>query len=386
MCYQLNDDCWAVILRYLGLKDQLSVMRVSEDMKSIVQSNWRYIKEAHIDSEILRQFAKNTNEMHDFLKSASGSLKRLLFCGPFLDILLPSWKSYDFPKLRSLDCNTWYGYEHDDDVTLLLTELFPEVTKLKLGNTNHGHHLWNFSKLEDLNLHCSSLDTPTLDRIFGSLPLRKLLFFPFPTSDVGDLSLVNKCVTLEELWIEDYNVTFDMLDSLLKLPRFKRLCFYTRDDYDNYMYNLKHLDQESRVRSFLFSSCTWKFYNFGSFITRFSNLSRLVILNDDIDKKQLYIICSNLKQLEEFHLIDNRDFLFATDMWNLVGACRSLRLLNIANNDLDESFLDESRSCLHRVLKRRNADSPVTFYVHNTRLANDPQEVQQTNLNYIQLK
>ncbi|XP_034480756.1 uncharacterized protein LOC117786547 [Drosophila innubila] len=374
MCYKLNEDSWTVILQYVGLKDQLSLMQVSEEMNTIVQNNWRYIKEAHMDKDILGEFNEEPNEMHNFLKLACRSLQRLLLYGPFLNELLPSWKSYDFPKVRSLDCATWFAYEHDDDVTLLLTELFPELTKLTLRNTNHGHHLWNFRKLQELTLHSSSLDTPTLDRIFGSLPLRKLSLFPFCTSEVGDLSLVHKCATLEELLIEDYNLTFGTLSSLLKLSRFQRLCFYTRDYYYNYMRNLKHLDQESRVRSLLFNSCSWYFHDdLGLCVARFSNLCRLVVQDDDINMKQLYIICSNLKILEELHLIDIRDFPFATDMWNMVGACRTLKVLNISDNKLHEFFLEESSTCLNKVLKRRNANSPVTFHVHKTRLANDPQ-------------
>ncbi|KAM8708395.1 hypothetical protein ACLKA7_015378 [Drosophila subpalustris] len=374
MLDKLNEDSWAVILQYVKLMDQYSLMQVSEEINAIVQINWKYIKEAHIDENILREFHKEPSKMHNFLKSACRSLQRLLLCGPFLEVLLPTWKSYDFPMLRSLDCTTWFAYEQDDNVTLLLTELFPNLTKLKLQNCNHGHHLWHFNELQDLYLSSSSLDTPTLDRVFSSLPLRKLALFPFPTSEVGDLSLVWKCFTLEELLIDDFNLTFNMLSSLLRLPRLKRLSFYTRDYYYNYMSDLGCLKQEFRVRSLLFNSCSWYFHDVGLIIARFSNLCRLVIQDDDIDKKQLYVICSNLKHLEELHLIDIREFPFASDMWNMVGACRTLKVLNISNNELDEFFLDESITCLNRVLRRRDADSPVTLHAHKTRLANDPQK------------
>ncbi|KAM8708393.1 hypothetical protein ACLKA7_015377 [Drosophila subpalustris] len=341
-------------------------------MSAIVQNNWRCIKKADMDDNILKEFNKEPSKMHNFLKSTCKSLKRLLLCGPFLEVLLPTWKSYDFPMLRSLDFSTWLAY--DDNMTLLLTELFPNLTKLKLQNFNHGHHIWNFSQLQDLYLSSSSLDTPTLDRVFSSLPLRKLALFPFPTSEVGDLSLVWKCFTLEELLIDDFNLWFDVLSNLLELPRFRRLSFHAVRDYDDYMSNLQELHHELRVSSLIFNMCLYEYNDMGSKIGCFSNLWRLVLSYGEIERKQLYLICSRLKHLEELHLIQIFGFPCASDMWNMVGACRTLKVLNISNNKLDEFFLDESITCLNRVLRRRDADSPVTLHVHKTRLACNPQE------------
>lgn len=372
MFEKLNEDSWAVILQFVQLEDQLSLMAVSEDMKTIVQNNWKRIKEVEMDHNMLKKFKKEPTQMHIFLKLACGSLERLSIKGPFIAELLPSWKGYDFSMLRSLHfdlLNTKMT-----ELTLLLSKLFPNITKLNYRSfTNHGKYLWNFSQLQELCVVTDFLDTLTLDRIFSSLPLRKLSLLPYCT-DVGDLSLVSKCETLEELLIKNYHLTFDTLSILMKMPRLQRLSFYTYGFCKNFMRNLHQLNQESRVRSLVFN-CSFSYIeHVESYIVRFTNLRRLVVQFDEIDKNQLYFICSKLKHLEELHLRYIGEFPLATDIWNMVAACRTLKVLNISDNDLDSNFLEISSSCLNEALKRRNADSPVTLHAHKTRLANDPQE------------
>ncbi|KAH8307119.1 hypothetical protein KR044_005161 [Drosophila immigrans] len=372
MVDQLNEDNWAIVIKYLSLSDQISLMQSCEYLEHIVQNNWRCTVVAKVDDDVLKLFNREPQTMHCFLERASKSLEKLILRGADLELLLPSWKPYDFQRLRSLDCHVWCVHSYDQSM-LLLAQLFPNVTKLNIKATSRGDGIWHFQQLEELTLNASSLNPTVLDCIFERLPLRRLALFPFFSSLLDDLALVHKCRTLEEFLIHDFNLKFDMLRSLLELPNFYRLSFYTLEYYETYMRNLRALQQEHRVRSLVFNSCFWFFTNVSSYIVRFKNLRRLVVQDDDIDKSQLLSICSQLKHLESLHLLQISEFLSASDVWDMVEACGSLMVFNISYNDLDANFLEDSQKLMDRALLNRS--SPLALHVYDTSLALDTQEV-----------
>ncbi|KAH8369702.1 hypothetical protein KR093_000638 [Drosophila rubida] len=372
MIDQLNEDNWAIVVQYLNLRDQISLMQSCKYLENIVEKSWRCMVEAKVDEGVLKVFEAQPQRMHCFLKQASKTLETLTLRGADLELMLPSWKAYDFPRLISLDCHVWCVHSCDE-ATLLLAELFPNLIKLNIKAMSRGNDLWHFRHVEDLTLNASSLNAKVLDCIFASLPLRRLSLFPFFSSQLDDVSLVHKCTTLEEFLIHDFNLKFDMLRSLLQLPNFYRLSFYTLEYYENYMRNLRALEQEHRVQSLIFNCCFWFFTNVSSYIVRFKNLRRLVMQDDDIDKFQLLTICSQLKHLESLHLLRISEFSSASDVWNMVEACASLKVLNISCNDLESNFLEESKNLIGGAL--RNRRSPLTLHIHQTRLAVNMQEV-----------
>ncbi|XP_034108982.1 uncharacterized protein LOC117571108 isoform X2 [Drosophila albomicans] len=109
-----------------------------------------------------------------------------------------------------------------------------------------------------------------------------------------------------------------------------------------------------------------------SYIVRFKNLRRLVMLDDDIDNCQLMLICSQLKHLESLHLMQISESFSASDFWNMVDACNSLKEVSISFNDLEPNFLEESKKLIDGVFVSRN--SPLTLHVYNTILDLDVQE------------
>ncbi|XP_034108981.1 uncharacterized protein LOC117571108 isoform X1 [Drosophila albomicans] len=371
MVDQLHDDDWINIVRYLTLRDQLSLMCTCQYFENIVKKSWQCTAMAEVDADVLQVFKKKPQRMHCFLQLASKSLKKLILRGAELELLLPSWKIYDFQQLHSLDCHVWCVHSFDQ-TTLLLAQIFPNVTELNIKDMSGGHGIWNFKRVQELTLNSTSLNAPVLDRIFAKMPLRRLSLFPFFSSQLDDLSLVHRCTTLKEFVIHDFNLKFDMLRSLLNLPNFYRLTLYTREYYENYMRNLRALEQEYRVTSLIFRACFWFFPNVSSYIVRFKNLRRLVMLDDDIDNCQLMLICSQLKHLESLHLMQISESFSASDFWNMVDACNSLKEVSISFNDLEPNFLEESKKLIDGVFVSRN--SPLTLHVYNTILDLDVQE------------
>ncbi|XP_064552295.1 uncharacterized protein LOC135438076 isoform X1 [Drosophila montana] len=374
---KLNEDCWLTILKYVKLSDQLALAQISNSLQCTVRYHWQHLKEAHLDHDVLDRFEQHPNEMQEFVQLASGSLQRLILKRASM-ALLESWKSYRFPKLVSLSCDMCFtSQEAADEETLLLTELFPHLTQLTLLSSTSGRHLWTWDKLEELHLMCcESLDTSTFEQIFSSMPLRKLtlLFYGYSVNLGEGVLPVSKCATLEELVIDDHHLLGAFLPNLLQLPRFRRLAFYTRDYYEGLLLTVAKL-RPLKVKSLLFNDAFWSSSRVSDVITRMSNLRCLALYDDDIETKELYNICAILPQLEELHLMKMRALPTPTQLWDIVAACKTLKVLNLSSSQLDKQFLDLSATCLDRVLRKRNASSPLTLHLHNTVLERSPSKV-----------
>ncbi|KAM8708719.1 hypothetical protein ACLKA7_015653 [Drosophila subpalustris] len=365
---KLNDDCRLKILEYVDdLKDQLALRCISQSLYANVQYHWQRLKEATLDSDVVQYFKRYPDEMHEFLKCASGSLQSLVLCGGSTTFL-PSWTAYTFPKMFSLDCEMHFSETEPDEKTLLLTQLFPQLTKLKLQSDTTGQHLWCWKHLEELHLYCcESLDESMLERSFVSLPLRKLtvIFFGY-CANLGDAILpASKIPTLEELVIDDHHLLGEFLPNLLQLPKFRKLAFYTRDYYEYLLETVARL-RPLGVQSLLFNDALWSSSSVCDTIRRMPHLRRLTLQEDDIESKQLHFLCDQLKNLEELHLIRMRTLPTATQIWNLVDASCSLKTLNLSSCKLDEQFWELSAACIDRVLNKRSPEIPLTLHVHNT--------------------
>ncbi|EDW19494.1 uncharacterized protein LOC6583348 [Drosophila mojavensis] len=374
---KLNDDCWLTILKYVNLKDQVSLAHISKSLRSVVRYQWEHLRVAYLDQALLERFEQQPSEMEEFLQLASSSLQNLTI--KQTDIaLLQKWRAYEFPKLVTLDCDLGFESEEEtDEKVLLLTQLFPNLRQLTLLGNTTGRHIWAWDQLQELNLLCcESLDTSTFDQIFSAIPLRKLtlLYYGYNTNMGDDVLPISKCSTLEELVMDDHHLLGDFMPNLLQLPRLRRLAFYTRDYYEYLLETVSKL-RPLRVKALLFHDAFWSSSCVSQVMMSMTNLRRLVLHDDDIETKELHKICATLPQLEELHLTKMRALPTATQLWDMVGASQSLKILNLSGNRLNRQFLDLSSECLDRVLKKRSLSSPLTLHLHNTLLKCDQTEI-----------
>nr|NP_609234.2 uncharacterized protein Dmel_CG13088 [Drosophila melanogaster]AAF52684.2 uncharacterized protein Dmel_CG13088 [Drosophila melanogaster]AAL89963.1 AT02038p [Drosophila melanogaster]AAO39648.1 AT13284p [Drosophila melanogaster]AOQ14286.1 CG13088-PA [synthetic construct] len=365
---QINEDVWIDILKYLPMRDQLSLVEVNENISAYVKYHWSHLKTVTLTREDLDFLDRNNKLMHECLGGWSATVERLNLQSASSD-LLRKWTEYDFPHLRSLDCHMDYNLEEADEETLLLTELFPLLTRLSLNSSTTGRYLWHWKQLRELNLTwCEYLDPDHFEEIFGNLQLTKLtmLYYGYNVNLGEKVVDITRCTTLEELHIDDHHLLGDFLPRLMNLPHFRRLAFYTRDYYE-YLLGSVARHKPLKVQSLLFNDSFWSSERVAGSILHMTNLRRLVLQEDDIDAQQLHTICHKLPNLEELHLLAMREVPSPSHLWNSIGHCHLLRILNLSSTKL----VDLRSSCLTKVLLSRRI--PLTLHLHNTGL--DPSKV-----------
>ncbi|XP_017099665.2 uncharacterized protein [Drosophila bipectinata] len=379
---RLNEDVWINILKYLPMKDQLSVASINANMKSYVQYHWRHLKYVHLTHDVLEIFESNTSAMRDSVKYWADSVQSVKVTKGKMDIL-EEMTNFDFPHVQKLDCEMEYNLEYGDDETMMLTVLFPNLTHLTLSSSTTGLHLWRWKQLKELNLvWCEYLDTFTFEDTFKKLKLTKLtmLYYGYNVTLDSVVTDITYCTTLEELIMDDHHLLGEFLAKLVRLPNFRRLAFYTRDYYETLLNNLAKL-APLKVQSLLFHDAFWSSEHVTYAIEKMSNLRRLVFQDDDIETHLLHNICRKLKNLEELHLLKMRDLPTPDQLWNMVGSCPSLKILNLSSTKLCQQFIGPSTSVMTRVLINRTI--PITLHLYGTGL--DPKKVlpamQHTNLN-----
>ncbi|XP_017120647.1 uncharacterized protein LOC108141681 [Drosophila elegans] len=361
----INEDIWINILRFLPLSDQLSLAQVTESIHCYVKYHWNHLKSVTATRDDLEFLDRNEQMMQECLGGWSRSVQWLKLSGCSRD-LLRKWTSYSFPHLRSLDCHMDYNPEEDDEETLLLTELFPLLTSLTLNSSTTGSHLSRWRQLKELNLiWCEYLDTDTFAEIFGSLKLAKLtlLYYGYNVNLGEKVVDVTQCSTLEELTIDDHHLLGAFLPRLMDLPHFRRLAFYTRD-YSEHLLGLVARHHPLKVRSLLFNDSFWSSDRIERDILLMTNLRRLVLQDDDIDSQQLHAICKRLPHLEELHLLQMRELPPPPPLWNLLGSCSALRILNLSSSKLGGRAQKLDLSQLPNDLLNRR--TPLTLHLHNT--------------------
>ncbi|KAH8334202.1 hypothetical protein KR059_007455 [Drosophila kikkawai] len=368
---KINEDLWLKILQFLPMIDQISLAQVNDSIREYVKFHWRHSKSVALTGDVMELFGAHEPLMLEGLECWSGSVKSLKISRGSME-LLKKWTPYSFPQLRTLACDMDYNLEEADDETLLLTNLFPLLTRLTLTSSTTGCHLWRWKLLKELHLiWCEYLDTDTFKEIFSTLQLTKLtlLYYGYNVTLGEDVLEAARCSTLEELQIDDHHLLGDFLPQLLRLPNFRRLSFYTRDYYEYLLDSIAKI-QPLKVRSLLFHDSYWSSELVTDAIEAMRNLRRLVLQDDDIESQLLHAICHKLPHLEELHLLKMRDLPSPVQLWKMVGACPTLRILNLSSTKLCYQMVQPSTT-LAKVLLHRNA--PLTLHLHDTGL--DPQRV-----------
>ncbi|EDV58268.1 uncharacterized protein LOC6542862 [Drosophila erecta] len=364
---QINEDIWINILKYLPMCDQLSLAQVNQNISSYVKYQWGHLKTVTLAREDLEFLDRNRKLMRECLGGWSATVEHLSLPSASSD-LLRKWTEYSFPHLRSLHCYMDYNLEEADEETLLLTKLFPLLTKLSLYSSTTGRHLWHWRQLKELSLHwCEYLDPDNFAEIFGSLKLTKLslLYYGYNVNLGEKVVDITRCSTLEELHIDDHHLLGDFLPRLMNLPHFRRLAFYTRDYYEFLLGSVAR-HKPLKVQSLLFNDSFWSSERVAESMLHMTNLRRLVLQEDDIDSQQLHNICHKLPNLEELHLLAMREVPSPSHLWNSIGHCHYLRILNLSSTKLSSQWVDLRNSCLSKVLLSRRI--PLTLHLHNTGL------------------
>ncbi|XP_017011754.2 uncharacterized protein [Drosophila takahashii] len=378
----INEDIWINILKFLPMSDQLSLAQVNVRISFYVKYQWTLLKSATLTLDDLEFLDGNEKLMQECLNSWSGSVERLNLPRAQWE-LLTQWKDYRFPNLRWLDCYMDYSLEEADEETLLLTELFPHLTNLTLNSGTTGRYLWCWTQLKELNLvGCEYLETEHFKEVFDSLKLTKLtlLYYGYAVN-LGEVVLdVTRCSTLEELIIDDLHLLGDFLPRLLNLPHFRRLAFNTRD-YTKFLLQSVARLKPLKVQSLVFNNSFWSSARVTESILHMTNLRRLVLQEDDIESDQLHVISRKLPKLEELHLVEMREEFSPTHLWNCIGLCPMLRVLNLSSTKLSYQSVDFSNPHLSNILVKLS--SPLTLNLHNTGL--DPEKIQPT-MDYPNLK
>ncbi|KAH8266594.1 hypothetical protein KR018_002733 [Drosophila ironensis] len=368
----LNEDIWLNILPFLPMRDQLSLTRVSNRIHTYVQYYWRHLKSVTLDGDVIETFRLNKAAMGDCLQCWSGTVQKLKIVRGTMD-LLQQWTSWSFPQVHTLDCDMEYNLDYGEEETLLLTVLFPHLVHLTLSSSTTGVHLWRFEKLQELHLNwCEYLDTSAFQKIFSTLKLTKLtlLYYGYNVNLDTGVEDIAKCNTLQELVIDDHHLLGNVLPRLLPLPSFRRLAFYTRD-YHEHLLGTVAKQQPLMVRSLVFHDSFWSSERVTDALQRMSNLRRLVLQDDDIETQLLHTICHKLPHLEELHLLKMRDMPTPNQLWDMVAACPTLRVLNLSSTKLCQQFVEPSHSYLTKILLKRSC--PLTLHLHKTGL--DPKKV-----------
>ncbi|XP_033151032.1 uncharacterized protein LOC117135121 isoform X2 [Drosophila mauritiana] len=365
---QINEDVWLDILKYLPMRDQLSLAEVNENISTYVKYQWRHLKKVTLAREDLEFLDNNKKLMQECVGGWSATVEHLYLPSAKIEMLV-KWTEYDFPHLRSLECHMDYNLEEADEETLQLTELFPLLTKLSLNSSTTGRYLWHWKHLKELNLTwCEYLDPDHFKEIFGSLQLTKMtmLYYGYNVNLGENVVDITRCTTLEELHIDDHHLLGSFLPRLMNLPHFRRLVFYTRDYYE-YVLGWVARHKPLKVQSLLFNDSFWSSERVAESILHMTNLRRLVLQEDDIDAQQLHTICHKLPRLEELHLLAMREVPSPSHLWNSIGHCHLLRILNLSSTKLSSKSVDLRNSCLTKVLLSRRI--PLTLHLHNTGLA-----------------
>ncbi|XP_030380573.1 uncharacterized protein LOC115628551 [Scaptodrosophila lebanonensis] len=364
MDQMLNEFCWLSILQHLELRDHLALAQVSETLHSIVKYHWRSLSRVKILDDTVQRLTNHPRGMHEFLECASASLQELELKNCSFR-LLRKWEFYSFPKLHTLDYQTMYNEDCADEETLLLTQLFPNLRKLTLSNSTSGLHLWCWSKLQELHLiRCDFLNSDLFEEIFSKLPLRKLTLLYYGDDVCLDEGIfaASLCKTLEELVVDDHHLVEDCLRNLLRLPKIRRLTFYTRD-YCEYLLKKISKQQPLKVNALLFNDSFWKNGQVAENVLRMLNLRRFALYDDDIGGNQLHSICEKMPNLQELYLMKMRQLPSTKKLWDAIAASDALKVLDLSNTKLDEEFLESSVACLEPTLSKRSA--PLQLNCHN---------------------
>lgn len=339
MLEKLNDDCQLRIIHYLNLKNQLALKaskNTSERLTANIYQAWQH-KKHHLDLDF---FAVEPQMIDIFLSAICEKVQSLYFYdrGNSLQIL----NKYKFPNMRELEFEIPYAHctqsthEPIEDKFELLLQLFPSLISLKLINVDmKSLNIGKFKYLRKLDLwECHYYDYLT-----GSESVEELII------DMG----VNENVFYVEV-----------LDSFPKL----RSLDMSHDDSssESTMHDILKL-RCNDITELSCYNCIWAYSL--TILRSIKNLMRLTLIEEEnLTVDDLQTIAFRLPLLEHLDLVRSPLFLTEIHLWKVIGACPSLKILNIDGMLLKTDFFEQSRHYMKQALQTRSV--PLKLYCHDT--------------------
>ncbi|KRG02627.1 uncharacterized protein LOC26527220 [Drosophila mojavensis] len=315
----LNDDVQLRIINYLEFLSQFWLWVASKDVAPRTYDNVSYAwqgKTSHkLQYRLFKEFEKyDTLVEVDFIRAISPTVKHLELYR-FSISNLTRWRGQCFPCMESL----YYAvdfithWEHKEALKLIV-ELFPKLKSLKSPSYINGRIIEKLTDLQILDLSESFL----------------------------------------------YFIEFDSINGILNLPKLQSFSFYTEPHETESIMNEIFERRGQDIRKFLASALDIRFLvNKGQCL---KNLRLLTLCSAYYERDEFESLVSNMPALEELNLVDCAYWQLESDLWRTVANCRSLKILGLSIEVIDEDFFDSSRLQMEYVLSNHLQPLILNFY------------------------
>ncbi|XP_037956199.1 uncharacterized protein LOC119685870 [Teleopsis dalmanni] len=351
----LNDYCLEEIFKYISVEEQISNTSVCIRFKNIIEGLWRRnTKKTTIrcDKFSDTQIDSYFSQIHHNLEEAEFNL--------LSESNIETLKKFVYPKVTELTCSTSHKKRGEsDEVTMMITKSFPNLTKLCLESRITGKYIGSLTNLEDLDLSCCEyLHTSHLSSVFSKSKLKKLtiLFYGYSTTLDLNLREMKKCTKLEELTMDDHHLIMFM-DILLSFINLRKLSCYTRD-YTEYLLSKLADYFTNKIKAVYINNCFWGRNTIVSSLREMVNLEKLYLFDDDLEDSNMENIAQGNRKLREFHFVDCK---YETEygILNFVRCCNTLEVLNLYGTQItNKEFVQR----LNGIINGRMNHKPIKVY------------------------
>ncbi|KAH8263472.1 hypothetical protein KR044_009333, partial [Drosophila immigrans] len=352
----LNDDCQLAIIKYLNLTDQIALYEatrgVSNRLTNSIVSAWKHQLYFTVDGHIYEKFKKNPEMLDIFLSSISGTVQELKLLSVSVDFL-KRWKNYTFPSMKTLEytLDEWEvdNWRNDpcNEAVEILTKLFPGLHSVKPHGCFDNHELSKWTQLRKLDL---AVYWPCA---------RWLVEMSSAVTDDWPNEIID-CQLLEELRL--YRGCWNYVyDEVMALPRLSTLSFFLNLKMDIYYLSGVLEPRVNDIDKIVFNDFIWLSSMYPLRIL--SNLRHLVLARVRFTTEDLLEEITNLKKLEQLDLIDFISWSDATELWQMVAHCPSLKILNISGIKMHKGFFEFDQRVMKETLDNRS--HPFTLHCHD---------------------
>ncbi|XP_034484085.1 uncharacterized protein LOC117789131 [Drosophila innubila] len=339
----LDNDCQLLIIKYLSLRDQLSLFELTnEEPTNRVNSNlhyaWQHQLSFHLDEDHFEVFVEKPEILHGFLSIICTTVHHLTLWDVTLD-RLTCWKHYNFSEMKSLEFRLNYDYNdmmNGYQVIQLMGDLFPEIHNIKLCDKFDMIHLRNWKHLRKLDLtQC----------------------FPIFRTDESSWR-ISELKMLEELIINHEELNEEQFEILVNLPKLQILTLeFLAKNRLNCIIKMRAMDiQKITLNGFCLNEL--------SDAEKLINLRQVTLVNIKITRENIQKLIKGLPLLKRLDIIDSRILSSEIELWQTFACCPSLQILNVSNVKLHEGFFSLNRRPIEMVLNRRW--TPLSVNWHNT--------------------
>lgn len=334
MIDKLNDDCQLRIIDCLDFPDQLSLLIATKNFSERLNANvcWTWRKKEKFPLSCLLHELDDDPEMLDKILSTIGETLQSLKIKRLTLQQLKWLKNYKFPNVCELTCKDTRcsGFiELDMD---LLAEIFPALKSLTLCNIS----------IED----CIKIDS--------FKQLRKLSLF-----EMWDMYEIGGSETVEELSLGDNVVTYVYKD-LGDFPKLQTLSMSIYNDDQSELVKV-FTERGNEITELSFNVSFRETYT-TTLQSCLKNLIRLTLINEDCSMQDLQTAVSAMPLLEQLDLVNFESLSTEIQLWKIVIACPSLKILYISGLHQDD-FFERGRHHMKEALQNRSL--PLTLHCHN---------------------